>query len=554
VFTCVGWVTACSGTVTEQGASPSARNKATSSGSGSSAQGSGNGPGAGTLSDGGVATASFTATASAARRLSRAELDNTLRDLLGDNTTPAARLLAEDLYSPYDNDYSTQAASAALIDSLEAMATEVAAHVVGDATLRKRLVSCTPSGPTDSACFRQVVADVGRRAFRRTLSSDEIAAYMPLLDLATENKDFYTGVELLLRSILQDPTFLYRIEVGAKTNDPALFALDDLEIATRLSYLLWGTTPDDALLADAEARRLSDAASRRTVATRMLEDPRAREQLHRFHGMWLGYRVLPHPPELTAAFQRETTALIDRVVFDQPQSYLNIFTFPETRLDNFLADHYSLPHPTGGDGWVAYGGSGRAGILSHGSVLSAFSKFTDTSPTQRGIFVRTRLMCQEIQRPPANVNSDKPPGNMDAVCKADRYEQHRSSSSCAGCHSQLDPIGFGLEMYDIAGTLRTHDDGLPQCTIAGQGEIVGYGTFSGPAELGKLLVDKDLVQDCIARQFLQFAIGRKLELTEAGSAAALEASFAQHGYQFRELILGYVADETFAMRREPEMP
>src|SRR5205823_459887 len=154
------------------------------------------------------------------------------------------------------------------------------------------------------------------------------------------------------------------------------------------------------------------------------------------------YRAIPQPPELTSAFNRETTALIDRVVFDKPQSYLNMFTFSETRLDDFLADHYGLPRPPGGDGWVAYGDSGRAGILSHGSVLAAFSKFSDTSPTQRGKFIRTRLLCQEIPKPPPTVKADQPPGDKDAVCKYDRYLQHRTSSSCASCHDQMDPIGF----------------------------------------------------------------------------------------------------------------
>jgi hypothetical protein len=332
-----------------------------------------------------------------------------------------------------------------------------------------------------------------------------------------------------------------------------VFALHGYEIAGRMSYLLWGTTPDDALLADADAGRLADPAGRRTIATRMLGDSRARDQLHRFHAMWLGYRALPHPPELTSAFNRETTALIDRIVFDEAQSYLNIFTFDETYLDDSLADHYGLPHPSGGLGWVKYADSGRAGLLSHGAVLSAFSKFTDTSPTQRGIFVRTRLLCQEIQPPPAAVNSDKPPGNKDAVCKYDRYAEHRTSSSCASCHSQLDPIGFGLEMYNIAGQLRTHDDGLPQCSIAGQGEVVGYGTFSGPAELGKLLLDKSLVQPCIARQFMQFAIGRKPAADEDDEVNALSGTFAQSGYALQELILSYVASPAFGLRREPEM-
>jgi hypothetical protein len=522
-------------------------------GGGRGAEGNGAaGSGAGSNAD-----TPYVASPSVARRLSRAEYDNTVRDLLGDDTSPATRLLAEDLYAPYDNDYATQTASGALIDSLEALSTDVATRVVGDAALRARLVPCTPSGDGDEGCFREVVGGFLQRAFRRPVGSDEVDPYMVLLDFATEDNpdvphDFYTAVELLVRSVLQDPEFLYRIEIGSDTGDERVFALNDYEIAARLSYFLWGSAPDDALLGDAEAGRLQDADSRVEIARRMLGDERARDQVHRFHAMWLGYRAIPHPPELTSAFNRETTALLDRVIFDEPQSYLNIFTFPETRIDAMLADHYGLPAPSGGEGWVEYGDSGRAGILSHGSVLSAFSKFTDTSPTQRGKFIRTRLLCQEIPRPPANVNADQPPGDMSAVCKYDRYAEHRTSDSCAGCHDQMDPIGFGLENYNIAGQYREHDDGLPQCVIDGQGEVVGAGEFSGPAELGALLVDENMVQPCIVQQLYQFALGHKPEGNEAQPLAALRGQFEQDGYAFDALLLDYVGSEAFALRMEPE--
>src|SRR5262249_40437188 len=154
-----------------------------------------------------------------------------------------------------------------------------------------------------------------------------------------------------------------------------------------------GSTPDDTLLAAADAGKLTDPAGRRAQAERLLADDRARDAVHRFHAMWLGYRAIPGSADLLASFASETTHLIDRVAFDEPASYLTLFTSPDTYLDDTLADQYGLPHPTGGAGWVKYGSDGRAGILSHGSVLAAFSKFSDTSPTQRGIFVQTRLLC-----------------------------------------------------------------------------------------------------------------------------------------------------------------
>jgi hypothetical protein len=549
---------ACSGTIAgDDGSngSPNGSPNGVSGAGGVAGGGSGNGA-SGSSGDGGVTGGSFLASDSVARRLSRAEFDNTVRDLLGDDTRPATRLLAEDLYAPYDNDYRTQIASGALIDSLEGLATDVATRAVSAPELRARLVPCTPTGPGDAACFAEVAESFVRRAFRRPVDSAELDAYATLLDFATEDNpdvvhDFYTAVALLVRSVLQDPEFLYRIEIGEDTGDQRIFALNDHEIAARMSYLLWGSTPDDALRAQAEAGRLTDADARLEIAREMLGDDRARDQLHRFHAMWLGYRAIPHPAELTSAFHRETSALIDRVVFEDAQDYLRLFTLEETFVDTMLAEHYGLPAPRGGEAWVPYGDSGRAGILSHGSVLSAFSKFTDTSPTQRGIFVRTRLLCQTVLRPPAEVNSDQPPGQMEATCKADRYAQHSSSGACAGCHSQLDPIGFGLENYDVAGRFREHDEGLPECTIDGRGEVIGEGTFSGPGELGALLVAEGLLEPCIVQQVFQFAIGRPPAEDEASALAELSAAFARDDRDFAALFVSLVQSEAFALRKEP---
>ena len=263
----------------------------------------------------------------------------------------------------------------------------------------------------------------------------------------------------------------------------------------------------------------------------MLADPRAKAQLYRFHAMWLGYRAIPHDAALVAELNRETTALIDRVVFDGDRSYLELFTSSETFVSDTLADHYGLPQP-GGEGWVSYGDTGRAGILSHGSVLAGFSKFTDTSPTQRGIFVRTRLMCQDVPPPPPTVDVDQAPESDDgSPCKWDRYEAHRAIASCANCHDRVDKIGFGLESYDIAGRFRTHDDGLPECTIAGEGEIVEFGaTFSGPRELAELLVSEELVDRCAIRHVAQFALGRAPYDAEAPVLDELTAGFRESGH------------------------
>jgi hypothetical protein len=556
---------ACSGKVRQEGDPENAWN-----GGGAAASGNGQAGNAGNAGNGGTNvsgsggasgssgnTGPLIASESVARRMSRSELDHVLRDLLGDTANAASELLSEDAYSPFDNDYTTQTIGAAQVDSFASLADDVAARIVTTPELRGQLLPCEPTGADDLACFRQTAAQLTRRAFRRTLSDDELEPYLGLLDFATEDiaevdNDFDTALELLLRAVLMDPEFLYRIEAGEPTDMPDIYALSGVEIATRMSFLIWGSIPDDALLEAAEAGELTTTAGRRAQVERMLDDERAREQLHRFHAMWLGYRVIPHAAELAAAFDRETTALLDRVIFEERASYTSLFTYAETYLDDALADHYGLPHPDGGEGWVDYGDSGRAGILSHGAVLSAFGKFSDTSPTQRGILIRSRLLCETIAPPPPTVMADKPPGDMSAVCKWDRYAEHRASGgSCASCHSQMDPIGFGLENYDLAGRYREHDDGLPECAISGEGELPPYGSFSGPAELGALLVDSGAIERCVVQQVLTFALGRTLEPEENGFVDALTEQLVEHDTALTELLHAYVASDAFVLRKEP---
>jgi hypothetical protein len=501
---------------------------------------------------------SITASASVARRLSRTEYTNVVRDVLGDESGAATKYLAEDQYLPFDNDYREQKASRALIESLEATANDIASRAVLPEN-RGRIVPCTPTGPGDAACLRTTIETLGLRLYRRPLSEEQISAYLTLQSFATETTpgvahDFYTAVNLVLRSMLQDPEVLYRIETGAPTGEPGIAKLDSYEVASRLSFLLWGSAPDPALLDEASAGKLLDTASREAASVRLLSDARARAQLQRFHAMWLGYRAIPATAELAAAFSLETNKLIDRVIFDAPSSYLDLFTSTQTYVNATLATQYGLTPPTSGEGWVSYVDDKRAGILSHGSVLAAFSKFSDTSPTQRGIFVQTRLLCNKVAPPPANVNVDQPPAADDKVCKLDRYDAHRTLASCKACHAQLDPIGYGLESYDIGGRYRTHDDAHEECVLPDKGELPGIGEFSGPGQLARLLVDAGEVEDCFTQHLMTYAVGRELRPEEEAAKAALLTSFKSGGHDLQALLASYVKDERFALRQEEVVP
>lgn len=483
------------------------------------------------------------------RRLSRAEYDNTIEDLLGDDTRPGVTLLPEDKKTPFDNDVANQNASRVLIEAAETLAGEISDRLRADPVRRDAVIGCTPAGADDATCFESFVRHFGRRALRRALTEPEVIELVELAEAtALEGDDFYMGIDVLLRTLLQDGEFLYRIEIGTELPEqPGVYRLSGYEIATRMSYLLWGSTPSDDLLDQAEAGELDDPSERRAVAEQMLADPRSRRQLDRFHAMWLGYDELPHAPALTQAMRSETAALLERVVFDEQSSWLDLFTAQQTYIDDTLATHYGLT-PPGQPAWVDYEGTERQGILSHGSFLSVAGNPGDTSPTKRGKLIRNRLLCQAIPPPPPDAEADAPP--EDGECKIDRYEAHRQPGPCKGCHDQMDPIGFGLENYDLAGRFREHDEGAPQCTIEGSGELVGYGTFRGPAELSELLLDHEVLPGCIVEQVYHYAMGHALEDPDLAMAMDLEATFSDEGHRFDRLLVELVAHEAFAYRQE----
>lgn len=487
------------------------------------------------------------------RRLTAVEYAATVQDLLGVDVD-AALLLPEDWRQPFDNDYTTQVASQALIEGAELLAADVAALALATPAARDAVVGCQPADATDVECLRSFLARFGRRALRRPLTASELDRYAGLIAEAEESGDFYAAVDVALRAFLQHPEFLYRVELGTPVPDaPGVFRLSDHEIATRLSYFFWGSTPSDALLDLADAGQLGTPEEIAAAAEAMLDDPRARARVGRFHALWLGYEQLPHAPELARAMMAETQALIDRVVFEDGLPWQELLRAEETFVDATLAGHYGLPAPaeaTGGPQWVGYGDSGRQGLLSHGTFLSAMAKVDDSSPTKRGILVRTRLMCQDIPPPPPNVNVDdtEPP---EGVCKEEFYRETHAQGNCVGCHALMDPIGLGLESYDHRGAFRTVENDDPSCTISGEGSIDGQ-AFSGPAELSDLLLDSGTLNRCVTHQLYRFAMGRsELEaVDEAFVGVLVDELGTTEDFDLGALLVRFASDEAFALRRE----
>lgn len=512
-------------------------------------EGAATGPGGG-----GTTTGALSFGPTGLHRLSRIEYDNTLADLLGDRTRPGFAVLPEDARDPFDNDYATQLVSGALIASAETLASEASARLLAEPTRRDAVVGCTPTGAGDQVCLGNFVRTFGRRVLRRPLADDEVSGYLALSSFAVEANDFYVGVDLVLRAFLQDPSFLYRVEVGTPVTGVAgLYRLGSFEVASRLSYFLLGSTPSDELLDMAQAGQLDSAEGRRAAAAALLADARGQDRVKSFHAFWLGYQQLPLAADVATPMRAESDALVSRVIFERKGDYLDLFRSTETFLTDALALHYGLPAPGSTAGaWVPYGSDPRRGILSHGAVLAQGAKFDDTSPTLRGVFIRNRLLCQDIPPPPPNVAVDQPPAaTTSSSCKWDRYAAHRTGG-CATCHSKTDPIGFGLERYDRSGAYRTTDKDHPECPISGDGEVTGLGTagtFNGPAALGELLIASGNLESCLTTQLYRMALGRRETLADQPTIQKLTNGFTQNGRRFDGLLVDLVGDAAFVHRQ-----
>ena len=492
------------------------------------------------------------AAAVALRRLTRVELDNTLARLTLDTSHRALAAMPGEQLEPFDNETDAQLPSAIWVEAAERVAEQITADVLANPTRRAALVPCTPTGANDADCLAAFTRQFGRRVLRRSLTADEVTEFMNLTPLALQRGDFWTSVSLVMRRLLQDPEFLFRVEVGTPLPGSAdTVQLGALEVASRLSFLIQGATPPDWLLDAAEAGELATADQRRAAASRLLDEPEGRARVETFHAMWLGYTSLPHSAELNAAMTAETTALVRKVVLEDKADYRTLFTAESSWLNASLAAHYGLTGPVAGSAWVPYGASGRKGILSHGSLLSNGVKQTDTSPTLRGKWIRNRLFCEEIPPPPPDAVADVPPPAVNgAVCKKERYQVHDSVQSCAGCHVQMDPIGFGLEQYDRAGKFRTAEADHPECLITGDGSLTGFGSFRGPAGLADLMISTGALEACVVKQLFRYSVGRKEQADDGALIVALTKDFTEQGRRFDSLVLDLVTQPTFTQRRE----
>lgn len=421
--------------------------------------------------------------------------------------------------------------------------------------LRDRIVACDPS--SGEACIRQIVGDFAARAWRRPPSQDEIAKLAGFVKLAQdEGDDINEGLKLAVRATLVSPHFLFRVETDPSPTSIEPHPLNDYEIASRLSYFLWSTMPDDELFQAAADGKLQDEDEIRAQVLRMLDDPRAEAFVENFAGQWLFMRVLAsHNPDngaypgfdesLRDAMMKETT-LFFREFLSEDRSMKEMLTADFTYMNDRLAKHYGLPGGIGPElKRVALKEGKRRGLLTQAALLTVTSHTTRTSPVKRGKWVLEQLLCSAPPPPPPDVEG-LPTESVPTGSVRDQLEQHVSNATCAACHKAMDPIGFALENFDGIGSYRTEDMGFP---IDASGLLPTGETFNGAQEMETLLAGDERFTSCVARQVFTYALGRAPELSDKPAMNKLARDFEAAGFTLKELLVLVATSEPFRMRR-----
>lgn len=480
------------------------------------------------------------------RRLTRNELNQSLQDVFG--VAPGALLsqlpidLTDEAQNPFDNDVSLQNISSSTIEAFDNFAQGYSALFSGNNSKIDTLAGCRPSSSADQACFNQFATRVGRLLFRRPITATDLATYKVLLDRAIAENNFYLAPQLLIQMFVEHPEFLYRIEVGQVVAGTTQRQLTDYEIASRLSFFIWGSVPDTALLDSAAAGQLKNETQRLAQADRMWADARAKRQWKRFHAQWLGYSEVILPANLANDMTQETDQLIEKIGFTANTNWMDLFSLNQTYVTPQLAQHYGMASLTSA-AWVNYSGARGGGLLSHGRFLAQGSKFGDTSPTVRGYRLLKRALCQKFGPVPVGVDPDNPPAGTNASsCKQATYSMRRQPS-CTACHALTDNIGFGLENFSPTGQWRTTEPNKPNCQITGEGSV-GTELFSGPVELGKNLSQNPVVVQCAMRQLLRYSTGRVDQTTDQPVIEAMHSEFLKN-QTLKSIVMAMVKSSGF---------
>jgi hypothetical protein len=539
--------------------------------------GTGNGPGAGTGASVGSGTAGSngspgtggsavvtTPPANAGvvivRRLNHAEYNNTVRDLLQTALRPADTFPADDLGGEFDTVGSALSLAPAYVMAYEAAAHALVADLYADATRRQRVVTCNIDTGGDT-CAQTVLGAFARKAWRRPVSAEEVQTLMaPVTTARTVGATPTEGLRHALAAVLLSPHFIFKVEIDPDPTSNVSRRISPHELATRMSYALWSSTPDDTLLGAADSGALASDDQIAAQIDRLLADPRADALLDEFAAEWLDYKHLEQHEVDTRLFARYTPALARSMRLEARrfvQEFLRSdLAVPEmlsarfTFLDSALATHYGLTRPAGGMPTdftrVDTSSAPRAGLLSLGAFLTATSLPTRTSPVIRGNFIFTRLLCGVINQPPPDV--PPLPEDMQFGTLRERLEAHRSKPECMPCHAVMDPLGFGLENFDAVGAFRTMDG---TAAIDATGTLPdGKTAFNGATELSAALSKDPSFSACVTRKFMTFAVGRLLtQRDDAAWVSYLSGRAASAGGSLKAIIRTVMLSDGFRSRQ-----
>jgi hypothetical protein len=499
------------------------------------------------------------------RRLTHAEYDNTVADLLGDTTHPGTDFTLDTQVGLFDNTAESQTVPSLLADQYVDAATTLAQA----ANVSSLLGGCDPkaAGTAGTTCVTNFIDRFGRRAYRRPLSSAEDTNLLTLYTTTKTASDETTGVRAVLTALLVSPNFLFRPEFGAdNASVPNAKKLSPYELAARMASLLWASAPDDTLLDAAKNGQLATSAQVATQARRLLADPKARPALATFYDQWLGVGLLASATKdpttypkwnsaLQASMLEERRRFVDYVLWQDDAKLETLLSAPYSFLNAPLADLYGISSGAGADAAtynkVMLDPGQRAGVLTQPAMLAAFARPDESSPVKRGKWVRTRILCQDLPDPPAGV--PQLPAVEPGVSNRERFAMHVSNPACSGCHNLIDGLGFGLEHYDSTGAYRTMDEGVP---VDSSGDINSTadidGNYDGGPELATLLASSSQVQDCAPTQWLRYAMGRRETDDDACSLTSLRKAFADSKGDLRELMVALTQTDVFSNYRAPD--
>jgi len=438
----------------------------------------------------------------------------------------------------------------------------------GDTPSRHRIFSCHPANSAaELPCARQILTSLARRAYRRPVTGADLETLLSFYQSARNKKNFEAGIQNALRLILTDPKFLFRTETDSPNAAPgSIHPISDVELASRLSFFLWSTIPDDQLITVASQGKLRDPAVLEQQVKRMLADDRSEALVKNFAGQWLLLRNLPNvqpdPNEfpnfddnLRQAFRRETEMFFESVMRED-RSVLDLLNADYTFVNERLAKHYGIPGIYGSQfrrvkltGEV---GEERRGLLGQGSILTVTSEANRTSPVKRGKFILENIFGTPPPSPPPNVPPLKENDGAQAMSVRARMELHRKNPPCAGCHAVMDPLGFSLENFDGIGEWRTKE---PGGAVDPSGQLADGTKVDGPVALrNAIMKHPEQFVRTLTEKLMTYGLGRGLEYYDMPTVRGIARDASRNDYRFSPIVLGIVKSTPFQMRRVQEAP